>query len=205
MKAVYVSREIEQEDIEKYLAGESLFDIGLIRGVSHQTVCRMLERNNIKRRKGGLQIKLPGNAKQKLVEDYRAGMSQKKLADKYNISQITVSRYLYELGEPTRAFKQHDFKIGPGKTITQKGYIAKRLSLDSPYVAMRTKLGYVLEHRLVMAESLGRPLTKNETVHHKNGNRTDNRLENLELRQRNHGAGVRYKCACCGSTDVESY
>jgi hypothetical protein len=35
--------------------------------------------------------------------------------------------------------------------------------------------------RLVLAQALGRPLTADEVVHHRNGDRLDNRLDNLEL------------------------
>lgn len=51
--------------------------------------------------------------------------------------------------------------------------------------------GAIFEHVFIMSNHLGRPLTKGETVHHKNGVRDDNHIENLELWSNRHGKGQR--------------
>lgn len=59
----------------------------------------------------------------------------------------------------------------------ERGYIR----IWRPEHPMARKNGYVFAHRLIMSEHIGRYLTKSEIIHHKNGNRQDNRIENLEI------------------------
>ena len=61
------------------------------------------------------------------------------------------------------------------------GYRMIRLDRNNPYFSMAKADDLVMEHRYVMAQSLGRCLKTSELVHHKNHNRLDNRIENLQL------------------------
>lgn len=75
-----------------------------------------------------------------------------------------------------------------GRWTNTYGYVQVKVPEGTPG---RTKNGYILEHRKVMQDFLGRALLPFETVHHINGIRDDNRIENLELWVSHQPAGQR--------------
>jgi hypothetical protein len=85
------------------------------------------------------------------------------------------------LGKPLTPLRVHNrvAKRGEGH-LTQHGYRV---------VYVDGKL--VMEHRYIMEQALGRKLREFENVHHKNGRRADNRLENLELWVKSQPSGQR--------------
>jgi hypothetical protein len=89
-----------------------------------------------------------------------------------------------------------------GKIPQVSGYIYA-YAPDHPHA---TQDGYVMEHRLVIEAAIGRYLTPDEQVHHRNHVRDDNRLENLELmadaaeHRARHAYYEEQACGTCGVT-----
>lgn len=77
--------------------------------------------------------------------------------------------------------------LGSGRRKDKDGYV---VILEKTH-PNSDKNGYVFEHRKVMSNYLGRPLLPQESVHHINGIRSDNRLENLELWSKSQPRGQR--------------
>ena len=71
------------------------------------------------------------------------------------------------------------------KKVVKKGDYLYAVCPDHPN---RTVNNYVLMHRVVMENALGRLLTGSEVVHHKNHNKHDNRIENLEVMTKSNHA-----------------
>jgi len=79
---------------------------------------------------------------------------------------------------PCKAKWQKGQCVGPDNPFWRGG---RYTCPNTGYIYVRHDGKYVGEHRLVVAEHLGRDLVTSEQVHHRNGVKTDNRVENLEL------------------------
>ena len=188
----------EDEIISMYRTGMSMEAVGQRVGVNRITVRNVLLRRDEPIRKQGKPVQnLTSTDRARIVALRKQGWTNTSIAEDLGTSSGKVGKVLREEGV-LELYKFRDHK----DRVEAHGYILTWVAPDDPLSVMTHSNNYAMQHRIVMARALGRPLEAYESVHHVNGDRTDNRLENLQLRQGNHGKGVRMTCHDCGSHNV---
>lgn len=158
---------LEREELKRLYESErfTMKEISVITGYSVGTVFNYMK-------KYGIESRPP------MTDTTKAKISK---ANKGRVSPIKGTKLSDEtkrkLSESKRGRFTKPSEFGGHKKRRPDGYI----SVYMPNHPQATSDGYVMEHILVMEKAIGRYITREEVVHHKNHKRDDNRIENLEL------------------------
>lgn len=116
-------------------------------------------------------------------ECFHPGCTQPRGRDgKFCKMHYQRSRTGADMDAPNR--KKHPAGVTAWATEKRSGYVTRKRKVDGRWITES-------QHRVVMAEILGRDLLPHESVHHINGDRADNRRENLELWSSSQPSGQR--------------
>lgn len=166
--------------VELYSLGKRTDEVASEMGISVAQVHHALHKNGIQlENRRDNACKRNDSLIRQMCSD---GFSLCQMSDKIHSDTGDIKKYVESHNIPHPPFEtarhlDKNYFWKGGRVIDEDGYVLIKNN-DHPYA---THSGYVREHRLVMEKVLGRYLTPQEVVHHKNGIHNDNRPENLEL------------------------
>jgi len=180
MQPRQVSKDTRSKIVELYISGERIATLGKQWGYDYKTVRRILVEEGIAIKQCGGK-RLPSVATIETVVGWiNSGESCNQIAKRFGTYANKIATLLRESGIEPPDGRIRRGSANPitktGRWLNNTGYVTVTLE-PNEYALRGTRDGTnMLEHRLVMAKCLERPLLKSETVHHKNGDKTDNRL-----------------------------
>lgn len=208
-KVLTDNQEIEVASL--YSSGKTMSTLSEKYNCSRSAISNALRRQGIKNRSRKPAAFIGDFQVSQIVKLYvEGGLSAEAIGRQLDVRGDRIRLELRRKGiQPRKRYatgSKHGLWKGGRRVDKQSGYVWIRSSPEDPsYIWQMTNgNGNVQEHRYVMALFLDRKLESYESVHHINDDKTDNRLDNLQLRMGNHGKGIAMRCRCCGSNDIEA-
>lgn len=172
--------------IELASSGKTALEIADALGATRSGINKYAKKHGIEMVRAN-RTKLETN-KDSVIEAIELGLSAAEIANKFSATTTSVRNFA----------KKHGVEIV--KSGFHKGYINSKgyKKVRAPEHPRADSKGYIHEHTLVMEEALGRKLESDEVVHHINGVKNDNALDNLRLMSKHDHKSLHAKNGDCG-------
>jgi transposase len=191
----------EAEIVTKYRGGATYSGLAKEYDISESSIRECIERSGFLQKRRGPTLKVDEEMADAIHRLFKKNCTVDLISGLLGVGRNTVRKSLRNSGVEYIGRRKKSQRY-----VQKSGYALVLLDEKERQIfsSMCNAYGYVLEHRHVVAKSIGRSLEDHETVHHKDGDKLNNKIENLQLMSGRHGKGVALRCRCCGSIDIQA-